>query len=367
MASCDTEFDFDCPRFAYELSALNSISDSEISYIDPWFLRYHADHDREVQPSAEVEKERSSYGRASTSGAAKSTTSHLGPVRISRHQSGTAISAAHCSFPSGRRGSQKGDESKVNDMKNQVIGKVTRLSSGTKRKINSDQSIESIETTTETPATDMRDKLDEFRQRKKRDNASDHNCAPPIVKSAIPPTDYSRSKIVLSAPSTAPVTGGDISTIKSQIAHAKKLSASVHSTSSRVESKRTIPAVSKTVVASSRSLPQKHATQNVTNSTTNSSGSSSSSSSKNLSNRKSDSAQSGAVDDNASMMELLKKHNQRFAPIPIYEPPRHSVRDVRQWEKSSGKTWLSLKPEEREVVNAEISKTKEAAKKEAGR
>jgi hypothetical protein len=365
MASCDTEFDFDCPRFAYELSTLNSISDSEISYIDPWFLRYHADHDREVQTSSEVDKERSNYGRPSTSGTAKCSASHLGPVRISRQQSSAITSTAHCSFPSGRRGSQKGDETKVNDIKNHVLGKVTRLSSGTKRKLTSDQSIESIETTSEAPATDMRDKLDEFRQRKKRDNGSDHTFVPPIVKTAIPPTDYSRSKIVLSAPSTAPVNGGDISNAKSQLAHSKKLSSSAHSTSSRAESKRTIPAVSKTIVASSRSFPQKHATQNVTNSTTNSS--SSSSSNAHLNKRKTANTQSGAIDDNASMMELLKKHNQRFAPIPIYEPPRHSVRDVRQWEKLSGKTWLSLKPEEREVVNAEISKTKEATKKEAGR
>lgn len=367
MASFDTEFDFDCPRFAYELSTLNSISDSEISYVDPWFLRYHADHDREVQTSTEIEKDRSSYGRPSTSGTAKSATSHLGPVRISKHQSNAAISSAHCSFPSGRRGSQKCDDSNPNEIKNQLVGKVSRLSSGTKRKLNSDQSIESIETTTEAPATDMRDKLDEFRQRKKRDNASDHSCVPPVVKAAIPPTDYSRSKIVLSAPSAASVTGSDTSNAKSQLAHAKKLSASAHNTSSRFESKSIAPAVSKTAVASSRSLPQKHATQNVTSSTTNSSSSCRSSSSRNLDNRKSASTQSGTADDNASMMELLKKHNQRFAPIPIYEPPRHSVRDVRQWEKLSGKTWLSLKPEEREVVNAEISKTKEIAKKEAGR
>jgi hypothetical protein len=367
MASCDTEFDFDCPRFAYELSTLNSISDSEISYIDPWFLRYHADHDREVQTSSEAEKERSSYGRPTASGAAKCSTSHLGPVRISRHLSSAVTSTAHFSFPSGRRGSQKGDESKVNDMKNHVVGKVPRLSSGTKRRLNSDQSIESIETatTSEAPVTDMRDKLDEFRQRKKRDNGSDHTFVPPIVKTAIPPTDYSRSKLVLSAPSTAPVNGGDISNAKSLLANAKKLSTSAHSTSFRVD-KRAIPAVSKTVVASSKSFPQKHAAQNVTNSTTDRS-SSSSSSSKHLNIRKPANARPGAVDDNASMMELLKKHNQRFAPIPIYEPPRHSVRDVRQWEKMSGKTWLSLKPEEREVVNAEISKIKEAAKKEAGR
>ena len=71
------------------------------------------------------------------------------------------------------------------------------------------------------------------------------------------------------------------------------------------------------------------------------------------------------IDDETSMVELLKKHNQRFAPIPIYEPSRHSVRDVRKWEKSSGKTWSSLRPEEREVANAEIGRAKELALKES--
>ena len=76
---------------------------------------------------------------------------------------------------------------------------------------------------------------------------------------------------------------------------------------------------------------------------------------------------STSAEDDTAMMELLKKHNKRFAPIPIYEPPRHSVRDVRKWEKSSGKTWLSLKPEEREVVNAEIESMKNAIKNAANR
>jgi hypothetical protein len=59
------------------------------------------------------------------------------------------------------------------------------------------------------------------------------------------------------------------------------------------------------------------------------------------------------------MIALLRKHNARFAPVPIYEPSRHSVRDVRKWEKLSGKLWSTLRPEEREVANAEISKLKD--------
>ena len=361
MAACNTEYDFDCPRFAYELNSSNNVSDSEINYIDPWFLCYHADHDREVQSSAEVEEERSSYGRSSTAGSTKSNASQLGPVRISRHQSSTITSSAQSSFSSGRRGSQKGDDSKINDVKNQIISKVTRLSSGTKRKIALDKCIESSETVIEAPATDMRDKLDEFRQRKKRDNANEQSIIPPITKISIPPTDYSRSKIVLSAPSTAPAPGGDSSS--AILAHAKKLTASAHSTSARAEGKRVPSTAAKTVAVSSRSFPQKLATQTATKSST----SSSSSNNKHLDSRKASTKESGAAADNASMMELLKKHNQRFAPVPMYEPPRHSVRDVRQWEKLSGKTWLSLKPEEREVVNAEISKTKEAAKNDVGR
>ena len=59
------------------------------------------------------------------------------------------------------------------------------------------------------------------------------------------------------------------------------------------------------------------------------------------------------------MLSMLKKHNQRFAPVPAYEPPRHSVRDVRKWEKISGKLWANLRPEEREAANADIAKLKE--------
>jgi predicted 2-oxoglutarate/Fe(II)-dependent dioxygenase YbiX len=66
-----------------------------------------------------------------------------------------------------------------------------------------------------------------------------------------------------------------------------------------------------------------------------------------------------AEDDVDDMMALLKKHNQRFASAPVYEPPRHSVRDVRKWEKQTGKTWAKLNPEEREAANSDISRMKE--------
>jgi hypothetical protein len=63
-------------------------------------------------------------------------------------------------------------------------------------------------------------------------------------------------------------------------------------------------------------------------------------------------------DDDADLKELeelLREHNAKFAPIPIYEPPKHSIRDVRKWEKKNGKAWSDLKPEEREKVNQEIT------------
>ena len=62
--------------------------------------------------------------------------------------------------------------------------------------------------------------------------------------------------------------------------------------------------------------------------------------------------------DQQDMLELLKKHNEKFAPVSLYEPPRHSVRDMRRWEKHSGRTWSTLKPDERGIVNEEISQMK---------
>jgi hypothetical protein len=63
-----------------------------------------------------------------------------------------------------------------------------------------------------------------------------------------------------------------------------------------------------------------------------------------------------------SLEQLLKEHNAKFTPIPAYEPPKHSVRDVRKWEKLTGKVWSELRPEERQIVNDEISKMKDANK-----
>lgn len=65
-------------------------------------------------------------------------------------------------------------------------------------------------------------------------------------------------------------------------------------------------------------------------------------------------------DDDAAMLVLLKQHNKKFQPVSLYEPSRHSVRDVRRWERQEGRTWASLAPEEREQANADILRLKQA-------
>lgn len=69
-------------------------------------------------------------------------------------------------------------------------------------------------------------------------------------------------------------------------------------------------------------------------------------------------AKKSATKDDQDMLDILKKHNEKFAVAPLYEPSRHSVRDVRKWEKANGKVWSSLTPEEREVANKDITAMK---------
>jgi hypothetical protein len=59
--------------------------------------------------------------------------------------------------------------------------------------------------------------------------------------------------------------------------------------------------------------------------------------------------------DDQEMLELLMKHNKKFVEPTLYEPSRHSVRDVRRWEKESGKIWSTLNPSDREIANKQIS------------
>jgi hypothetical protein len=341
----DPEFDFDCPLYYCELKAADSRPDEHFDEIDPWFQTYHADHDWKPNSQAEVEKEKYSQNRTSISGAAKSIS---GPSRSAKHLS-TASSIITQSV-SARRSSQKSDDSKVDD--NKPLLKAKRKSSAGDNR-NSTESIDGKSA----GSGDMRDKLDEFRQRKRKESSTDNNLVSTETTSAVilPSTDYSRSKILSkSTSSTVPIKVGSTSstasstttttatTTAAQLLMAKRLVAGLNKTSTTTkekiipstESATARPVVSKPVklasVANNRKLPI--------------------------------GSTATAKDAETDMMELLKKHNQRFAPIPVYEPPRHSVRDVRKWEKASGKLWSNLKPEEREVVNADIGRMKESNK-----
>lgn len=61
------------------------------------------------------------------------------------------------------------------------------------------------------------------------------------------------------------------------------------------------------------------------------------------------------------LVSLLKRHNNQFSKSTSYEPSRHSVRDVRAWEKAKGKVWAHLSMEDRELANAEILAMKQNA------
>jgi hypothetical protein len=68
--------------------------------------------------------------------------------------------------------------------------------------------------------------------------------------------------------------------------------------------------------------------------------------------------QSSNQTEEKDMLNLLRRHNERFVPVTKYEPSRHSVRDVRKWEKISGKEWATLSAEARIGANEEIMKMK---------
>ena len=361
MSASDTEFDFDCPRFAFDLNSSCSQSGSPTNYVDPWFLIYHSDHDRKAPSKICDETKKNSRGRSSGSAALKANSSHLGPARISKRTSSVPtapvnLSSAH---PPAGRGTHRGEELKTEEPKSKLASRTDSLSIGSKRKSNSDDSIGSCEIAQTAPSTDMRDKLDEFRQRKKRENATDNAGSSKI---SAPLTDYSRSKIVISDGNTqsrastirnsAPPVKAPVAVNKQQNPRAHHVPASV-STQSRaaVDSAKAISRVTR--------VGQKPPIECATKS------SSSRKDNVGVSSYRSDVPRRGqsapSADDEICTLELLKKHNQRFAPVPIYEPPRHSVRDVRKWEKESGKSWQTLSPEEREVVNAEIGRMKKKA------
>jgi hypothetical protein len=358
----DPEFNFDCPSLYYELTA-NTKSD-ENDDINPWFLIHHTNHDFIESSQSEIEKTEHSRLSNSTSGASKSTSSSMGtgPARSSKRQSTTSngSTSTQSSFqPTNRRVSQRIDESKIED-RNLLKSKNASSSVSTlaaKRKSSNGSNPEDVDHVNMAGgSTDMRDKLSEYRLKRQKENNSSEDS---ITNNVVPTTDYSRSKIVRTEMTTqGPFTSkvGSSTTSKSQLAPPKTSVANRTITVNKDVGNSTMK--SKNVTTAKPAIPN----------TKRPAASSSSSSSSSCSSSKSNAAPNSKLqnknknDDNEtdkSMMELLKKHNQKFAPVPAYEPPRHSVRDVRKWEKLNGKSWSNLKPEEREVVNAEIGKMKE--------
>ncbi|TDH68492.1 hypothetical protein CCR75_004169 [Bremia lactucae] len=56
-----------------------------------------------------------------------------------------------------------------------------------------------------------------------------------------------------------------------------------------------------------------------------------------------------------TLHELLKQHNRRFKTKHTYEPPQHSVRIVKQWERATKKSFYALSADERVLANKEIA------------
>lgn len=356
----DPEFDFDCPVLFYELSA-NTKSD-ENDDINPWFLVHHADHDR-------IESSHLEHSRIlnSTSGVTKNISSSLGPARSSKRHSTTSngsVSTQSSAQSENRRVSRRIDESKIED---KALLKSKHISSSvsilaTKRKSTNENHLDDINDANMATglggATDMRDKLDEFRQKRQKGKTFSEDL---ITTNFVPTTDYSRSKILrteIASQGACISKNGSSTTTASKLAIAKNVISTANRTITTTKDDRNPKAKSK----NERILTTvKPAIPNTKRPVASSSSSSSSSNKNNIvpnhhlhnKNKKDDN------ETDKSMMDLLKKHNQKFAPVPTYEPPRHSVRDVRKWEKLNGKLWSNLKPEEREIVNAEIGKMKE--------
>ncbi|TMW64717.1 hypothetical protein Poli38472_011597 [Pythium oligandrum] len=66
-------------------------------------------------------------------------------------------------------------------------------------------------------------------------------------------------------------------------------------------------------------------------------------------------ASTSAAKDLQDLQALLAKHNKKFRSNHTYEPPQHSVRDVRLWEQHSRKSYYKLSLEERTRANEEIA------------
>ena len=372
MANNDTEFDFDCPQFSYDLNA-SDCRDEEEEFVDSWFLTYHPEHDWKGPSQVAIAKEKSSLGTSSSSGAGKSSSSHLGPARSAKRMSTTSnvtssshgfhSSVATQSSSVSKRRSSRGDDLRAEDSKHPVKEKGSHAAIGLKRKSASKDNLDDVGAGHAATTTDMRDKLDEFRQRKKKEMGAEISAVISTVKS-VPPTDYSRSKIL----ATEAIRSAEVAVTSTaaQLARAKLLAARVNKTSTGVQSYQSAISSNSSSV-SSNSLAPRSSIRTVAPPSPRVAAKSSSSASGSSRQNQKDSKSSAAIDTDESMMELLKKHNKKFAPVPIYEPSRHSVRDVRKWEKSSGKTWATLGPEDRETANAEIKSKKDAELRESQR
>ncbi|TYZ58012.1 hypothetical protein PybrP1_003507 [[Pythium] brassicae (nom. inval.)] len=73
-----------------------------------------------------------------------------------------------------------------------------------------------------------------------------------------------------------------------------------------------------------------------------------------------------AKNDLHDLEELLARHNKKFKVTHAYQPPQHSVRDVRTWEKQTQQSYYKLSPEDRVVANSEIADMVRKARDESG-
>ncbi|KAG6597887.1 uncharacterized protein IUM83_07698 [Phytophthora cinnamomi] len=71
--------------------------------------------------------------------------------------------------------------------------------------------------------------------------------------------------------------------------------------------------------------------------------------------RKREVATSKEKSEMKSLQELLARHNKKFKASHTYEPPQHSVRVVKQWERETKQSYYALSAEERVQANQEIA------------
>lgn len=61
------------------------------------------------------------------------------------------------------------------------------------------------------------------------------------------------------------------------------------------------------------------------------------------------------ADKEQALKELLRSHNAKFAPPSQYEPRTQSVKQMREWERRTGRQYAALSVEERRAANCEIN------------